>query len=283
MCNKCQKKSCNGCNNNSSDSGQLANQVSELQDSVNAIMENIKFLLCGHPILLVDLADDVAQFDISSGLGSGCWDGWAICNGESHSSTGNPSINITTPNFIDRFIVQATGAYAQGTTGGVATVALTVAQLASHTHAITDPGHAHNINDPGHDHAITDPGHTHGGSGGSHTHTFSTTQNGYHEHSTGVIGISDGGGGTGANVRTSDANYGDSTTTDGLHSHTGTTDPAGAGVTIGAAFTGIDVTPAFTGITESTHVTGITVANSGNGDVHENLPPYYASLYVIKL
>jgi hypothetical protein len=55
--------------------------------------------------------------------------------------------------------------------GGEEAHTLTVAELAGHGHAVTDPGHTHaapalTVNDPGHTHAappatVTDPGHTH--------------------------------------------------------------------------------------------------------------------------
>lgn len=58
--------------------------------------------------------------------------GWALCNGQNG-----------TPNLVNRFIVGAGSSYAVGATGGSNTVTLTVDQMPSHTHTITDPGHAH--------------------------------------------------------------------------------------------------------------------------------------------
>jgi len=284
MC-KCKKTNCNGgCGANSSNSAeQIANQVAELTEQVATLTENAKFLICAHPILLIEHADDIAQFDLDSGKGIDCWDGWAICNGGTHFSK-NAKKNITTPNFTDRFIVQAGGNYAVDDTGGADDVTLDITQIPSHDHPVTDPGHTHDITDPGHTHATSDPGHTHGGTGGSHTHTFETSVIGGHEHSTGVIGITDGGGGTGANVRTSSADIGNSTSTNGEHSHSGTTDATAAGVTISESFTGVSNQNAFIGITETeSHVTDITVGNRGGGLAHENRPPYYAALYVMKL
>lgn len=280
LCNKCKKKSCSGCGSSVS---QTENQISQLQDAVNTLTENLKAFLCGNPILLVQTTKDIACFDINTGLGAGCWDGWAICDGAQHPMPSNPKLLTQTPNFVDRFIVQATGNYLVNDTGGLDEVILTTPQLPAHTHTVNDAGHTHAVTDPGHDHPVTDPGHGHGGSGGSHTHTFSTNSAGFHEHSTGVIGITDGGGGTGANVRTSDAIPGNATTTDGLHSHTGTTDPSASGITIGSAFTGVDVTDSFTGITIASSDSSIIIDPEGNGDSHENRPPYYACLYVIKL
>lgn len=66
-----------------------------------------------------------------------------------------------------------------GDTGGAATVAISVAQLPSHLHAITDPGHTHAITDPGHHHTAltatslgttgTDPGTSTAGNTGDAT------------------------------------------------------------------------------------------------------------------
>lgn len=42
---------------------------------------------------------------------------------------------------------------ALGKVGGAETVALTIAELAAHAHAVTDPTHNHTVNNPTHDHA----------------------------------------------------------------------------------------------------------------------------------
>jgi len=41
-----------------------------------------------------------------------------------------------------------------GASGGAETVALSTANLASHTHGITDPTHSHSVNDPTHSHSL---------------------------------------------------------------------------------------------------------------------------------
>ncbi|PRH10970.1 hypothetical protein [Burkholderia multivorans] len=40
--------------------------------------------------------------------------------------------------------------------------ALTVAEMPSHGHGVSDPGHSHGVRDPGHSHGVNDPGHAHG-------------------------------------------------------------------------------------------------------------------------
>lgn len=44
-----------------------------------------------------------------------------------------------------------------GGTGGLETIILTTAQLATHTHTISDPGHIHSVSDPGHSHTSSYP------------------------------------------------------------------------------------------------------------------------------
>lgn len=39
--------------------------------------------------------------------------------------------------------------------------ALTVNEMPSHAHGVSDGGHSHGVNDPGHSHGVNDPGHTH--------------------------------------------------------------------------------------------------------------------------
>ena len=58
--------------------------------------------------------------------------GWLLCDGTNG-----------TPDLRNRFIVGAGTDYSVGNTGGANTVTLTIAQMPSHTHTITDPGHAH--------------------------------------------------------------------------------------------------------------------------------------------
>jgi len=99
--------------------------------------------------------------------------GWLLCNGDS-----------STPDLRDRFIVGAGLAYAVDATGGAATVALSTAELPSHTHtfsATTAGGgsHSHSINDPSHAHSLT-AWHTAAspGSGGGATDTQRLSGNG---------------------------------------------------------------------------------------------------------
>lgn len=285
MCKKCNNSECGGCNESSlaSEVNALSNQVAELMDKLTEIEEDTKFLKDGHPILLIEHADDADQFDLSTGKGDGDWLGWAICDGQTHLNP-NTKKNITTPNFIDRFVVQAGGTYSLDDTGGTATETLTTNQIPIHNHGVTDPGHTHNITDPGHTHAIDDPGHTHGGTGGSHTHSFTTGSAGSHTHLIPNIPQTIGSGGSGASAANSPVDYGPSDVA-GAHTHTGNTDAASGGITVSAAFTGVSNNAAFIGITETDSASaGITdTDNEGGGLSHNNLPPFWAAFYIIKI
>ena len=81
----------------------------------------------------------------------------------------------------DKFILAAGDTYANGATGGAATVTLTTQQIPSHTH--TGPSHTHT--GPSHSHSFTPSGtvanHTH--LGPNHTHSFTpsgTVSSHYH-------------------------------------------------------------------------------------------------------
>jgi len=73
---------------------------------------------------------------------------WLQCNGSTFNPTTYPALyafrgSNVLPNLEGVFIVGAGGSYAEGAQGGAATVTLTVAQLPSHNHPITDPDHTH--------------------------------------------------------------------------------------------------------------------------------------------
>lgn len=92
--------------------------------------------------------------------------GWGTCDGSVYARLDGTG-NITTPDLRDKFIAIAGVLRPVDTTGGTESVtpaltiaghALTVAELPSHNHTVTDAGHTH---------AITDPGHTHVQNGSS--------------------------------------------------------------------------------------------------------------------
>lgn len=257
---------------------QLSQAVAELTETIEQISENAKFLLCGHPILMIEHQDDIDQFDLGTGKGFDCWEGWAICDGQSHYNS-KLKKNIQTPNLIDRFVVSAGGSYSVGDTGGSNTVVLSVNELPAHNHAVTDPGHTHDITDPGHNHAVTDPGHTHAITVDPHEHVIDGA--GDHQHTYekwDLAGADYDGGGVAWNASPASAN----TSAAGAHTHT--MGQANVTANIQNAFTGVSVDNAFIGITETESAnTGITTNNTGADAAHENRPPYYALMFIMKI
>jgi microcystin-dependent protein len=169
--------------------------------------------------------------------------GWYLCDGTNN-----------TPDLQDQFIVGAGKTYAAGATGGVASVTLTVANLPTHTHTLTDPGHTHTIADPGHNHGVVDPGHAHGVYDPGHSHSYQDQ-------------VAPGAGNT--------QNY------PGAPS-TSQTSTAYTGIGIEASTTGVHLNAAATGITNSSATTGITLGSTGSGTAFGNLPPYFALCFIMK-
>lgn len=110
--------------------------------------------------------------------------GWLLCQGQAISRTGvyaalfavigtrfgpgNGTSTFNVPDLRERVPTGAGATHALGSAWGSTTPALTIEsvsltldQLPSHTHAVTDPGHGHGVTDPGHVHGLYDPGHTH--------------------------------------------------------------------------------------------------------------------------
>jgi len=188
--------------------------------------------------------------------------GWAVCNGGALSTTTYASLfailgytyggsggSFNLPNLSNRFIVGSGTEYSVGNTGGLKEVTLSTAQLPKHSHTITDNGHAHGITDPEHFHSITDPGHTH------------TTQD--YVNSVGFSEVNTAG--TNTAQRVNSVQYGNGTN---------------------SQFIGITATNSkSTGITgANSNTTGITGTNiEGSDTAHENRPPYFALIYLIRI
>lgn len=143
-----------------------------------------------------------------SGAASAIPDGWALCDG----SNGTPDLR-------GKFALGSSDKYAVGATGGEETHTLTVAELASHSHA---------------------KGTLSTSNTGSHTHSYYKS---YGDQS------KDGMRGGTSYVTSSMGTSSASTGSDGSHSHT---------------------------------VSGST-ASAGSGTAHNNMPPYYALAYIMKL
>lgn len=237
----------------------------------------------GHPIWMIDEASDIALFDLGTGEGEGIWLNWALCDGQSHTDTNGDTIG--TPNLINRFVVGALDDYSVGATGGEARVTLAVDELPVHNHALTDPGHAHTVTIADHTHALTDAGHTHSNTDNGHTHGLTIDPDGSHNHD---ITINTGTYGT-ASTPTVDVyvpgvevtNDTETTETKADHAHQGSTiDAANADITINSATTGVTVNNAVLAPEISEETTGITIAEAGADVAHNNLPPYYALVYI---
>lgn len=187
-----------------------------------------------------------------------------------------------------RFLLGASSTYRLGSTGGEATVTLTVAQLPAHSHS------ASSASAGSHTHAITV------NSGGAHTHSASSAWAGDHTHTRGTMTITGSIGdshafrshtpatyATGAFTLNKNAekipalNKGNvdvlfgfdfdasrswtgETSWNGNHSHTITVNYGGEhSHSAGSAGAG-----------EHTH--SITVNNTGSGQAHNNMPPFLA-------
>lgn len=152
-----------------------------------------------------------------------------------------------TPDLRNRFIVAAGANYTVGDIGGEGFVTLTIDQMPVHSHGT---------------------GGLTIGANGQHSHSFSgtTTNDGAHTHNVGM-GYSTGGDNSryiqAAAQSQSSGDTPNPVRTAGAHTH---------------SFSG---TTSLNGI--HTHaITGDT-ANTGNGNSHENRPPFYALAYIMKL
>jgi microcystin-dependent protein len=165
-----------------------------------------------------------------------------------------------------------------GQTGGAESVALSVNELASHSHGvtdaghshgttdpghshpiidlghshnITDPGHNHIINDPGHTHNITDPGHIHGISDPGHAHGVTDAGHAHSLYPFRQYTEGNGTRGDGAEL----------TTVSGGSNIYPNTALANAGVSINASSTGVLVNNNATNVSVNSITTGISVNN----------------------
>lgn len=106
--------------------------------------------------------------EIKAFAGDDVPDGYLVCDGSAVSrsafqnlyntigtlwGTGDGSTTFNLPNLIGRFPV-GSSTVPVGSSGGSDQVTLTVSNLPSHSHSVTDPGHNHGITDPQHNHTI---------------------------------------------------------------------------------------------------------------------------------
>lgn len=221
--------------------------------------------------------------------------GWHLCNGTPHGSAALQAVlgSPNAPDLRDRFIVGAGNSYAKGATGGAATVALSAAEsgLRDHGHTASSgtvsSDHSHGVGAIGVGTTAADTAHAHwnpstprGFGGGGHEHGIDVYEGLWKEDIDGQFldTVRDGQtpGWKAINARTNGG---------GGHEHAVdvgnyATNPAGGGhahsLTVPAHNTG--------GISAN-HTHSVTVNASGAANAaaaHENRPPYYALVFIIK-
>ena len=187
--------------------------------------------------------------------GSTAPSGWAICNGQNG-----------TPDLRDRFIVGTGSSYNLGNTGGANSVTLTATQMPNHAHAFSgSASHSHTINN-----------HTHSFSGSNshrHGYAFGTAQGtpiGNNYNSSGITNVTDRGGIT-EQQQSGSPQYPNH---HGYTAETGQTTISISGNTGNPSNTGTN--------TQTVTISGNT-NQQGGGASHENRPPYYALMFIMKL
>jgi microcystin-dependent protein len=153
--------------------------------------------------------------------------GWFLCNG----SNGTPDLR-------DRFVVGAGSSYSVGATGGANSVAISVSQMASHTHPVTASS----------------------GSSGSHSHPSSTSSGGTHGHGFPILLMRSG---PAASFGAGGGNVGNSASISPANPHSHSVPNSGSGGS-------------------HSHPISISYGNTGNNDAHENRPPFYGLVFIMK-
>jgi microcystin-dependent protein len=189
---------------------------------------------------------------------------WLICDGSALSTTtyatlfgvigykfGGAGATFNLPNLVQRFPLGA-GTNPLGQSGGSFNTTIGVANLPSHSHAITDVTHNHGINQTAHSHP--DGGHTHGASQDPHSHTVGGTSG------AAGAGFAAGSGATVATATTSIAQPNVAV--------------AAAAANIGAQNANITLNPSGTGLSTTQPV--------GSGTPLSVVPPWVAINFVIR-
>lgn len=150
-----------------------------------------------------------------------------------------------------------------GTVGGLAAVALSVAELAAHAHGVSDPTHGHGASSTTTN--VAEGTHTHDGAGAHHDFIVESNAPGSFEYlaitatnvdTVGTFRMTSNGTEGGNSKK---PNREPLTFPDGAHNH--------------AASTSTSVTAA---------ATGVSILNNGSGQAHENRPPFMVTNYIIK-
>lgn len=184
--------------------------------------------------------------------------GWHICDGSAHGSSALQAIfgSANTPDLRDKFIVCSSASKPRGTVGGAASVVLTAAQSASPSH--THPTVLTGTVSAWHQHITYFP------AAGNHNHNTHPTTTGYLTNAMRNTSITEDhvdypltSGGAGGAWQ---GDLGDAAA--GHHGHSG--------------YTG--------GINQAhVHYPTVTAAAAANASAaHENRPPYYSMIYIVK-
>jgi collagen type VII alpha len=193
----------------------------------------------------VDTSIPIGGIIMWSGAGVTLPSNWKLCDGTTYGS-------ITTPDLRGRFVLssgQGSGLINRttGQTGGSETVALTEAQMPSHSHGVSASTSG---SDGGHTHSVSASGTA--ASAGSHTHPYSGLfgsqyQSGYD------------GGYSGYNT------FGTGTTS-AAGDHTHSVSVSGTAQT---SYHG--------------HTITVSETSKGSGSPHENMPPFYVLAFIIRI
>jgi microcystin-dependent protein len=203
--------------------------------------------------------------------------GWLVCNGSAVSRStfsalfnnigtqygaGDGSTTFNLPDARSAMLLGAASSSPSGLTvralaarGGGETHALSIGELASHGHTVTDSGHGHGTNNASHNHGTTEATH-------SHTPAAQTVVT---AASTLALAVS-------ATAGTSVVG----------------TVPTQVAIDVGQAFnsgltsTGLSINTNTTGLTISTGSGGVTLANTGSGTPMTLMNPFLALNFIIK-
>ena len=192
-------------------------------------------------------------------------DGWILCDGRAVSKADFPDLYaaignkfgettqlFNLPNLAGRGAIGfSAGIGAIGDLVGRSEVALSAAEMPSHTHQVNDPGHSHTFTGQSHTHAVTDPGHAHGITDPGHAHTAAI-----------VAQVGSSGGDDGA--------------------ATGATLQSQTNISINEAATGISIAGAAPGGTVGSATSGLSIASAGQGQAFSITPPSIVANWIIK-
>ena len=169
---------------------------------------------------------------------------------------GETTTTFNLPNMDSAYLTGAASAAEIGTVIGGNTKTLTVAQLPSHSHTVTDAGHTHTFTGTPHTHTFTGTPHTHGVTDAGHDHTDETN---------------------GSQGATSGSDFDAA-----VYDAAGNTSTDTTGITIDNETAGGTNSLETAGGTNASATTGVSVDNTGSGDAVDVRPRSIPVFYFIK-